>query len=359
MRTHLKTLAVAGLTLALLGWSLSGVKFAEVWNEIRGAEWRSLLLLLGVTGLTYVLRALRWQFLLRPIGPTRFRVAFRTTVIGFAANTVLPLRAGEFVRPFLLARSEGLGVAAVTTTIILERLLDLVTVLTFFGAFLLFFDPGLDHVNRAIYQSVKLGGLVGALGAGAVLLVLVLNALRPVLTHRLVDACLRLLPVRFRDRLSRLIYGLLDGLAVTRDPVRLTQAVALSFPLWLSIATGIWMVTVAFHMTVPFTGSFLIMALLTFGVAAPTPGAVGGFHLMFRIGTAVFYGVDKDRAVGAALVLHAASFIPVTLLGGLFMMQDGLNLARVRRMGDEAKAAEGAVQAPVAGPSAGHGASGA
>jgi len=258
--------------------------------------------------------------------------------MGFAANTVLPLRAGEMVRPYLLARREGLSVPATITTIILERLLDLMTVLVFLGLFVVFFDPGLDRVNAAVYKSVKLGGLVGALGSGAVLLVLGLNAVRPVLTHRLVDACLRVIPVRFRSRLSALIYGLLDGLAVTRDLTRLAQAIALSFPLWLSIATGIWLVTVAFHMTVPFTGSFLIMALLTVGVAAPTPGAVGGFHEAFRIGTAVFYGVDNDRAVGAAIVLHAASFIPVTLLGGLFMMQDGLNLSRVRSIGDEARA---------------------
>ncbi|MEO5821120.1 MAG: hypothetical protein ABIT71_11490 [Vicinamibacteraceae bacterium] len=58
--------------------------------------------------------------------------------------------------------------------------------------------------------------------------------------------------------------------------------------------------------------------------------------------------MDNDRAVGAALVLHAASFVPVTLLGGLFMMQDGLNLTRVRRLGDEARAADGAVPAPLA-----------
>ena len=126
--------------------------------------------------------------------------------------------------------------------------------------------------------------------------------MRPALTHRLVDFCLRLLPERFRGRVSGLVYGLLDGLAVTRDLRRLAQAVALSFPLWISIATGIWMVTVAFHMTIPFTGSFLIVALLVVGVAAPTPGAVGGFHEMFRDGTAVFYGVDNDRADGAAIV---------------------------------------------------------
>ena len=360
MRTHLKTLAVAGLTLALLGWFFRQADLSQVWREIREAKAWALALLLGITGMTYLLRAIRWQILLRPIGPTRLRVAFRTTVIGFAANTILPARVGEFVRPYLLARSEGLSVPAAFTTIILERLLDFVTVLVLFGVFVVFFDPGLDNINPEVYRGVKAGGLLGAAAAGSVLLVLVLNAVRPALTHRLVDFCLRPFPERFRARVSRLVYGLLDGLAVTRDPRRLAQAVALSFPLWISIATGIWLVTVAFHMTIPYTGSFLIMALLVVGVAAPTPGAVGGFHEMFRIGTAVFYGVDNDRAVGAAIVLHAASFIPVTLLGGLFMMQDGLNLARVRRLGDEARAAEGAAAVvPIAGPDAGGGAPGA
>src|SRR5687768_10719201 len=118
MRTHLKTLAVAGVTLALLGWFFRQADLSNVWGEIRRADPWALLLLLAITGLTYFLRALRWQFLLRPIGPTRLREAFRTTVIGFAANTVLPLRAGEMVRPYLLARREGLSVAATFTTII-------------------------------------------------------------------------------------------------------------------------------------------------------------------------------------------------------------------------------------------------
>ena len=342
MRSHLKTIAVAGMTLALLGWFFRQADLSQVWREIRAAEPWALLALLAITGLTYLLRAIRWQYLLAPIGPTRLSVAFRTTVIGFAANTVLPARVGEIVRPYLLARREGLSVPAAITTIILERLLDFVTVLALFGVFVVFFDPGLDHVNPEVYRGVKAGGLLGAAAAAAILLILILNAIRPALTHRLVALFLRPLPERFRLRISGIVYGLLDGLAVTRDPRRLAQAVALSVPLWISIATGIWLTTVAFHMTIPFTGSFLIMALLVVGVATPTPGAVGGFHEMFRIGTAVFYGVDNDRAVGAAIVLHAASFVPVTLLGGLFMMQDGLNLARVRSLGDEARAAESA-----------------
>ena len=61
-----------------------------------------------VTMMTYALRAFRWQYLLAPIGPTRFRVAFETTVIGFAASFLLPARPGEVLRPYLLAKREGL-----------------------------------------------------------------------------------------------------------------------------------------------------------------------------------------------------------------------------------------------------------
>lgn len=345
MKTHLKTLAVAGITLALLGWSLSGVDLANVVTAIRDADPLRLLLLLAVTGLTYVLRAYRWQYLLHPIGKTHFRTAFRTTVIGFAANTVLPLRAGELVRPYLLARSEGLSVPAATTTILLERLLDLVTVLALFGVFLAFFAPPFAKVDPQVYSKVKSGGLLMAAVAAAIVVLLALNAARPALAHRLVDLCLAPLPDGLERRLSGLVYGLLDGLAVTRDPVLLAQSFALSLPLWLSIASGVWLTTTAFHMTIPFTGSFLFIAFLTVGVAVPTPGAVGGFHAAFRTAAVTFYDASVASAVGGALVLHAASFLPVTLLGALFMFQDGLSLARVKRINDEARAEAGAVQA--------------
>ncbi len=78
---------------------------------------------------------------------------------------MLPARVGEVLRPYLLARRENLPVTATFATIILERLLDLVTVLLLFGAFVLFFDPGMASVNPAIYQTVKAGGLIGAIGS--------------------------------------------------------------------------------------------------------------------------------------------------------------------------------------------------
>ena len=110
------------------------------------------------------------------------------------------------------------------------------------------------------------------------------------------------------------------------------MSLALSFPLWLSIAAGIWLTSRAFHITFPFAASFLVMAVLVVGVAVPTPGAIGGFHAAYEFAVGTFFAAPPDRAVGAAFVLHAISFVPVTILGVLFMVSEGLTLAGAREI---------------------------
>jgi uncharacterized membrane protein YbhN (UPF0104 family) len=100
----------------------------------------------------------------------------------------------------------------------------------------------------------------------------------------------------------------------------------------MSIAAGIWLTSQAFHITFPYTGSFLVMTLLVVGVAMPTPGAIGGFHAAYQISVETFFAASPDQAVGAAILLHAISFVPVTALGLIFMAQDGLTFSGVRRI---------------------------
>src|SRR6185437_7321389 len=148
----------------------------------------------------------------------------------------------------------------------------------------------------------------------------------------------RVLPPRLARVVAEFVETFAQGLAVMRQPARLAVSLALSVPLWMSIAAGIWMTSRAFHMTFSYLGSFLVMTLLVVGVAVPTPGAIGGFHAMYQIAVTKFFGVPTDRAVGAAIVLHALSFVPVTLLGLVFMAREGLSLGRMRELAAEEKA---------------------
>jgi len=338
MPSRLRAALVLVLTAGLLAFFLRGVDLGAVWAETRHADGRLLALAVCLTMTTYALRAFRWQYLLAPIGPTRFSTAFRTTVIGFAASFLLPARPGEVLRPYLLARRENLPPTAAFATIILERLLDLVTVLVLFGVFVLAVDPATLSGDPALYGRVKTGGLVAAAGAVAGLVVFFFLAGHPERLGQWALKFERVLPARLAGLVARLVEAFAQGLAVMRQPARLLVSFVLSVPLWLSIAAGIWVTSRAFHMTFAFLGSFLVMTLLVVGVAMPTPGQVGGFHAMYKVAVVQFLGVPTPTAVGAAIVLHAISFVPVTLLGLYFMAREGLSVGRMRELAKDSQA---------------------
>jgi len=324
-------LAVALLVLFLYNVDLRGVALQVVHAKL---EWLALSLFTMLVNLA--IRSWRWQYLLEPLGRPSFASSFRATAVGFAASTVLPARAGEVIRPYFLSRQENVSATGAFATIILERVLDMVTVLVLLAAYVVFLAPSTTAANHTAFEAVKWAGLTAGAGAVGLLVVLFVLAGNP---SRLAESLTRLeafLPSRLAGMLARVAEKFATGLGAIRKPGRLLVALVLSFPLWLSIGAGIWAVAVAFHLAMPFAGSFLVMALLVVGVAVPTPGAVGGFHAAFRFAATTFFAAPDDAAVGAAIVLHLISVGPTLLLGLLFAAHEGLNLSGMRTLANQA-----------------------
>ena len=121
------------LAVGLLAFFLSQVPLADIGRQIAQASVGWLIASIVVSLLIFVARALRWTWILRPVGRVPFVPAFRATAVGFAANTVLPARAGEVIRPALLAREQGLPFSALLASIVFERILDALAQLLFLG----------------------------------------------------------------------------------------------------------------------------------------------------------------------------------------------------------------------------------
>jgi glycosyltransferase 2 family protein len=331
LRTIIRTVIVIALAVGLFALFLRNADLALVWKSVTAARKDYLLLAVGLIALGFVIRAERWQYLLEPIGHARFRNVFRTTVIGFGASAVLPARAGEVIRPYLLARQEGLSATAAFATIVVERVLDLVAVLTLLAAFLVAFDPGLEARDSAVFSAIRYGGFVMAPIAVAALLVMFFMAGHPDTLHAWLLKAEAVLPARIATFIARFAKTFAEGFGVVRRPGRLIAAVAWSIVLWISIAAGIWACTVAFGIAMPFTGAWLMLAPQVVGVAVPTPGGVGGFHAAYKIGAMSFFGADENVAVGAAIVLHAISMYGVAIVALWFIVQDGLKIGGLAR----------------------------
>jgi hypothetical protein len=325
----LRTLLFSLLAIGLFAWFLRHANLADVVTQAQRARIDLVLLALVSVGVTYWLRALRWQYLLAPIGPTRFRSAFRTTVVGFAASFLLPARAGEVIRPYLLARQEGLSAMSTFATIVIERVLDLIAVLALLAMFIWGVSES-GGVSAALLGSIRVSALLAGVAAFVLMGLMLLLASHPERIGQLALRAGRILPSRLAHTVGALARTFSEGLAVMRTPKPLFLALLWSFPMWIVMAAESWWVTRAFGIEMSFQGSFLLQAILVVGVAVPTPGAIGGFHEAYRLGVTTFFGASNDEAVGAAIVLHAVSFIPVTLLGVFFMAQDGLSVRRLQ-----------------------------
>jgi len=334
LSSRVRTALVSALAVVLFAWFLRNASLADVWSEVRRADVGFLAVGVAAMVFSYLLRIVRWRCLLEPIGPTRFRTVAHATVIGYAASFLLPARAGDVLRPYMLARQEGFRATSAFATVVLERVLDMLVVLVLLGAFL-WSAAGQLAESGAVMRSVQVSGALAALAAVGLLALLRLVAHHPERIGVYALRAQRVLPHRYARRLADSATAFSHGLAGAKAPGLLTRALGWSLPLWLLSALQIWAVTRAFGIPMPFMGSFLQQALLVVGIAVPTPGGVGSFHEAYRIGATVFFGGSEQAAIGAAIVLHAVAFVPVTALGVVWMVRDGLSFGRLRRLARE------------------------
>lgn len=299
----------------------------DVQQLITALQSTSSLLLVPAIGAflgTLLLRAWRWQYLLAALKPIQALSLFSATAIGFMANMLLPAHAGEVVRAYLLGHKERISTTACLATIVVERLLDLVSVLLILAVTLVW--GRLPLAAGPVAESVRIGGygaacLCVALAAGLWLL----RAKTP-LTINVICLCLGFLPDRWLARLTAVLHAFASGLGGLHKSQRLLLLLFQSLVLWMLMAGSNMLVLAACGLHLPLAAAFFVLVVQVLGVMIPSsPGFIGTYHAAVVAGLAVF-GVSRELALSVALVMHASFFFPSIALGLIFLWQDNLSL---------------------------------
>ena len=315
------------LAAGLLAFFLRGLDFREIGHQLAAADarWLAASVVLGIG--TFLFRALRWTWLLRPVARVHFYPAFVATAFGFAANN-LPGKVGEVLRPALLARSEKLPFSPLLASVLLERVFDGAAVLFFFVLAAATGIPNTRGTGKLLVPATLLLVLVGAV---------VFSVARRRETERFLEKLWRRLPAKVQPRARSFAESFVDGFASIKEPRLLILVTAGSLGMWLVIQLQVYSVLRAFHLDLPFSASFVVTAAAVLGLMFPTPGGLGSYHLAVQLALMDVYGVARDTATGVALLAHAISFIPITLIGlALFAMTP----IRARRIADLERIAE-------------------
>ena len=323
-----RTAAILIATLTLLWLFFRGANLGEIEESLLSAKPAPIFWSLVATMATYVIRAVRWQGLLRPLGRAGLASCFSATVIGFMVNFLAPGRLGEIARPYLLARREGFSASGAFATILLERMFDLVTVV-FFMAFWLLAGPKQAR-SEEIVSKLQIGGVLGLGFAVVALASMFLFARYPEPSMAVARWCLRVLPHRLAARGASFLETFRGGLGVLVEGSGLVKALLWSILLWLGICLAFWLAARALAVDFGFGETFLVIGFLTVGVMVPTPGSIGGYHYMCSLALTTLFGIAPSPAAAVALVAHAISFLPVTILGILLFVKAGLTVSELK-----------------------------
>lgn len=329
--------AAVAISGGALAWFLSGVEWGPLGRSLGGIRVGWVLLAAVMLLLEFVLRSVRWAVLLRPLG-TAARVSdlFAAQVIGAAANTLLPFRAGEVAKPLVAARRTGHSLVAVVATAVMERVYDLLGLVSVLLVMVLVLpeDPSSSAEGAQLVSNLKLyGGAFGVVALACMAVFFALATQKKAARH-LFAAIVSVAPGPVQRLFLGLFDGFVEGLGNARDPRGLAQAGFLSVAMWLNGAVAIQFLFFAFDMDLPFGAACFTAVAIALTVAVPQlPGYLGVFHVAMEK-TMLLWGQDAAAAQGFAIVFWAVSFLPVTCVGVLATWREGLNL---RSLPEEAK----------------------
>jgi uncharacterized protein (TIRG00374 family) len=315
------------ISAALLYFSLRGIHFSEVLEHVRSARLGPMLLAVCLATLTFVLRLFRWQLLLHGDDGRRLGAGplWHAIAMGFMANNVLPLRAGEVVRTLAASILTNTRFTSVLASIAVERLFDAITVVGLLAAGLFTAHLPRTALSMKVARIVTIGGAAAL--SGLVLAALVVAF--PLVAERVVR---KIVPAeKLATRIIAFIEGIRHGLSALGSPVRAAGAALWSVAMWTLSACAFYVMFAAFGIEVDFSGALLMQGLIMFGIALPsTPGYVGAFELPI-IAVLALYEVDRNLAAAYALTYHVTTFLPITLLGAWSVLRTNLGLGSLRR----------------------------
>jgi uncharacterized protein (TIRG00374 family) len=305
------------ISAAFMVVALRGLQLDQVWFYLQTGNYWWLVPSVATYFVAVWARTWRWDYMLRPLKHVPVRRLFPVVVIGYMGNNIYPLRAGEVLRSYVLRRREAIPMSASLATVIVERVFDGLVMLMF-----VFIALPLAPIPSTQIRSVVILASLAFFSAMVVFFILAAMPERAFILAQLVS---RWLPGRFRTHFLDITARFLTGLDSLRSFRNVVMIFFTSVVIWLLETVKYWFVMHAFDFEVTFFALMLMNGVVNLATTLPSaPGYIGTFDGP-GIAVLVLYGVADELATAYTLVLHAALWLPITLLGAFYMVREGLS----------------------------------
>lgn len=316
------------VSVAIVGYIIAKLDWHAFLAEFRAFNLWYLPILIALMLCVALVRAWRWQILLPSAQPVRLRDAFDATLLGFMANFLMPLRAGELVRPWTLSRWQPIPFTSALASIVVERFFDAFSLVVLLGVCLLRFDNAPPHVLA--------GARVIAISFLVLLVLMLVGYFLPgpieSAGRRATQRLFGQRAPKLAERLNRFLVGILGGFRGISSGRDLLAVLAISATHWLLMGVWYQVVLIGFGQSNTFWPGMLLNLMIAVAVAAPSaPGFVGTFQAGCILALSVMLGQSREFAMAYSIVAHVLQFLVVVLAGLVVLHLRGLSFASLRK----------------------------
>ncbi|MBC8414228.1 MAG: flippase-like domain-containing protein [Nitrospira sp.] len=327
---------IIGLVLIVLSlyYVSRGVVLSELVDALSNINYLYLIPAVMIVALSYVLRAMRWHYLVRGVKNIPARDLFSPLMIGFMGN-LLPARAGEFIRAFMLTKKSGMSFTSSFATIFIERLFDLLMliILMICGIYLLPSGGGDGSAAQDIVAKAKGFGIFSFVLLIFIAVFAGLLQFKNDLAMKIISFFTKPLPLKFQGKVNEMVHSFTEGLNIIRDKSGFIATLLLSVVIWGTFVFGYYPLYFALGIEsqLPAISSLVILCLTVavFITVAPTPGFLGSYHAGCVAALHGVYGIPKATALSFGIVSWIVMMGFTVAVGSIYAVKENVSLGQV------------------------------
>ena len=339
-KKHLN-LIIGLVIIALFSYiAFKNVSLADLKIALKSVKYVYLLPAVFMIALTFLFRAMRWRYLVASVKNVKTSHLFSPLMVGFMGN-VLPARAGEFIRAYLLGKKENLSFSASFATIVVERLFDMLFFLLLLVGVLLYsadtLAQGSSGGNHNLMSIMKSFGYTSFALSIGILAFFILLQYRNDWAMNIVHFCIRPLPHKWADKIVGMVHSFTDGLKILKDVRGFLASLLLSCCVWAAMIFAYYPINLAFgfESQLPMIPSILIISL-TIGIFIslfPTPAFLGSFHLACVVALHEIFGISEAIAASYGIIAWLVAMGFIIVAGLIFIVKDNISFTEIARRG--------------------------
>ena len=318
------------ISIIFLYYAFKQANLKQFIKSIEDAQYVYLIPATILVIIIFIFRAYRWKLLISPIKNIRFAKLFSALMIGTMANNILPFRIGEIVRAFVIGRSGAVSRSASFATIVVERVIDVFTILIIATIVLFFYKIPENTLQIPLRQI----GLVVFLFIILFFIITVFLIKKTTQTLEVIKKLLRPIPEKYSNKIIHIGESFIEGLKVVKKKEYYLAISLISLIVWFLFVLEAYILFYSFDLpsryNIPVMASFIIVILVTFAIMIPSsPGFIGTFHLICQQGL-VLFNVPQSTALAYAVLLHAFSYLPTTLIGLIYLGKENFTFSQIK-----------------------------